>query len=229
VSDVIAFSEIPDGGSVLDIGCGTGQATRPFLARGYSAVCIDIGAHLIARAKSALADFTQVEFVVSPFEEWQTDRTFHLLISATAFRWLDPTVRYLKAASLLSHGGCLAVFSHRHKNKGAGFFGAVQSVYRQHVPEWSQPASPTNLEPCGQPEPGFDEFGEPIVKRYPWSAAYSAEQYVHLLNTYSDHIALRPDQKEMLFCDIARMIDEEYSGEVTKEYETVLEMRRRKR
>ena len=38
-----------------------------------------------------------VTFVTSAFEEWDSDQKFNLIISATAFHWVDPTVRYLKA------------------------------------------------------------------------------------------------------------------------------------
>lgn len=33
--DVVSLSEIPPGGRILQIGCGTGQATVPFARRGY--------------------------------------------------------------------------------------------------------------------------------------------------------------------------------------------------
>jgi trans-aconitate methyltransferase len=227
VSDIIAFSQIPEGGSILDIGCGTGKATRPFLSSGYSAVCLDIGEDLIAVAQSALAEFTRVEFVVRPFEEWQTDRTFDLIISATAFHWLNRELRYRKVASLLKTGGCLAVFSHKHVNKEVGFFEAVQEIYRQYIPERSQPVTSSKPQPTSHSEPGLDQFEEFVQKRYAWHATYTAEQYTALLNTYSDHIALGITQRQVLFDGIAEMIRKDFSGQVTKEYETVLKMRKR--
>ena len=33
--DVVSLSGIPSGGRILEIGCGTGQATVPFARRGY--------------------------------------------------------------------------------------------------------------------------------------------------------------------------------------------------
>ena len=54
IRDVVDLSGINDHGRILEIGCGTGKATRPFAERGYELVCLDIGADLIAVAKEKL-------------------------------------------------------------------------------------------------------------------------------------------------------------------------------
>ena len=59
------------GSSILEVGCGTGKATRPFAERGYELVCLDIGADLIAVAKEKLKVFPNVSFVEHAFEEWE--------------------------------------------------------------------------------------------------------------------------------------------------------------
>ena len=50
VDDIIALSHLPAGGRILEIGCGTGQATLPFARRGYAMFCLDIGKDLAAIA-----------------------------------------------------------------------------------------------------------------------------------------------------------------------------------
>src|SRR5215210_5494927 len=37
--DIVSLSGIPSGGRILEIGCGTGQATVPFALRGYRDLC----------------------------------------------------------------------------------------------------------------------------------------------------------------------------------------------
>ncbi|MCW4013731.1 MAG: SAM-dependent methyltransferase, partial [Candidatus Bathyarchaeota archaeon] len=41
--DLIQLTGIPQGGRILEIGCGTGQATLPLAAEGFNMVCLDIG------------------------------------------------------------------------------------------------------------------------------------------------------------------------------------------
>ena len=54
ILDIIELSGLEDHNRVLEIGCGTGKATRPFAERGYELVCLDIGADLIAVARERL-------------------------------------------------------------------------------------------------------------------------------------------------------------------------------
>lgn len=48
IEDAIALSGLPVGGRCLEIGCGTGQASRPFARRGCQVLCLDIGAEMLA-------------------------------------------------------------------------------------------------------------------------------------------------------------------------------------
>ena len=52
--DVVSLSGIPAGGRILEIGCGTGQATVPFARRGYRILCVELGENLAAVARRNL-------------------------------------------------------------------------------------------------------------------------------------------------------------------------------
>lgn len=226
IEDVLALSGISPHGKILEIGCGTGQATRSFARRGYEMLCLDIGADLIGVAKEQLRDYANVAFLVCSFEDWSADRCPDLIISATAFHWVDPMVCYAKAAEVLAGNGALAVFSNTHIRKNEGFFADVQEVYREHVPEWCQTSK--NDKELSGPEPGLGLFDEPIRRKYAWSRYYTAEEYVNLLGTYSDHIAL-PDRKRQALLDgIRNFINRRYDGRVLKHYESVVDVRKTK-
>ena len=64
------------------------------------------------------------------------------------------------------------------------------------------------------------------MRNYPWSVQYSAEQYIELLSTYSDHISLPDAERRALFGGIADLIREEYGGSVLKHYQAVLALRK---
>lgn len=220
IQDVINLSDLEDHSRILEIGCGTGKATQPFAERGYELVCLDIGGDLIAVAKEKLQEFPNVSFVEQAFEAWKPEGKFDLIISATAFHWVDPQVRYLKASEALGSNGCLAVFSNQHVGKEEGFFAEIQSLYdRYYLPlTTSRPTHATNF-------PGVEAFHSPVRQVYPWTQTYSSEQYIKLLNTYSDHIALPDGNKHLLFEGITNLIETKYDGQVTKHYEAVLDFR----
>ena len=220
IQDVVDFSGLNDHSRILEIGCGTGKATRSFAERRYELVCLDIGSDLIAVARENLKKFPNVSFVTEAFETWKPETKFDLIISATAFHWVDPKVRYLKASETLTSNGHLAVFSNQHIRKEEGFFAEVQSLYdKYYLPlATNRPTHATDF-------PGVDAFHSPIRRLYPWMQTYSPEQYIKLLSTYSDHIALPDENKHHLFEGITNLIETKYGGQVTKHYEAVLDLR----
>ena len=152
IQDVIDLSGLRSHSRILEVGCGTGKATRSFAERGYELVCLDIGADLIAVARERLKEFSNVSFVETAFEAWEPERKFNLIISATAFHWVDPKVRYLKASEVLASNGSLAIFSNQHVRKDEGFFTETQSLYdRYYVPSPAgRPTHATDFPRCGR-------------------------------------------------------------------------------
>ncbi len=224
--DAISLSGIPPQGRILEIGCGTGQATIPFARRGYRVLSIELGENLAAIACAKLVAFPQVEVLTGDFERWPVEEQgFDLVTSATALHWIDESMRYHKIARALKPGGAVAPFwyAHVHTDKDRGFFEGVQRVYLRVVPEKAKfykglsrpediPASESGrVEATGL-------YGPVTVRRYPFEVEYDGESYIRLLNTYSDHRALESDVRKRLFEGIAELIDTEYGGYITKGY-----------
>ena len=104
--DVVSLSGVPPGARILEVGCGTGQATLPLARRGYGLLCVELGENLAASARHNLAAYPRVEVRTGEFEETPLpEGSFDLLVSATAFHWLDPAAAYPKAARSLRPGG----------------------------------------------------------------------------------------------------------------------------
>jgi len=226
IEAIIAISALPKQGQILEIGCGTGQATRPFARRGYRIKGLDIGPELVALAGHNCRDYPNVQFEVTSFEDWRPDTLFDLVISATAFHWIPPEIGYPKIARILKERGYLATFANMHPTPYSGFFAEVQAVYRHVVPEWADPAeAPSTEEKIQAQVAAINEtglFGPVQVKQYSWSKVYPAEAYLKLLNTYSDHRSLGAEKRTALFGGIERMIAEKYGGQVTRPYLSVL-------
>ncbi len=234
--DVVSLSGIPPGGRILEVGCGTGQATLPFARRGYGILCVELGENLAAKARRNLAAYPRVEVLTADFEEAPLpEGAFDLLVSATAFHWLDPTVAYPKAARSLRPGGTIAPFWNEHVATDAdgGFFAEAQEVYAREAPEiWdgnhTGPPLPEDLPERTREIEDSGYFGPVVRRTYLWEQAYNAPDYLRVLDTYSGHIALAEETRTRLYGGISRLIREDYGGRVVKGYATSLYVARRK-
>ncbi|MFH2110616.1 MAG: class I SAM-dependent methyltransferase [Candidatus Bathyarchaeota archaeon] len=223
--DVELLTGLRVGSRVLEVGCGTGQATVCFAERGYRVVCVDPGGALVGVARRKLAG-NPVEFVASRFEDWPLTGQFDVVASGTAWHWVDPAVGYLKAAAALKDDGFIALFWNLHPTPYTGFFEAVQRVYGSVVPEWDdpqdRPSTEQRIEGINAEIEASGQFAKPVVKQYTWSRAYSKEDYLRLLDTYSDHRSLPGTTKERLYSGVGHLIEEEYGGRVERPYLTAL-------
>jgi SAM-dependent methyltransferase len=212
---------------VLEIGCGTGQATTSLAERGCAIVCVEMGPNMAAVARRKLARFSSVQVEVAAFEDWPLPaQPFDTVLAATAFHWIDPAVRVGKCADALRDGGALATIATHHIAGGdEAFFVAAQDCYER----WD-PATPPGLRlsrPAEIPRDAEEldrsgRFGQAVFRRYEWDITYSTAQYIDTLLTYSGHRALAPERQRGLLACIADLIDSHYAGRIRKRYLTEL-------
>jgi SAM-dependent methyltransferase len=223
--DICALSTIPDGGDILEIGCGTGQATVPFAQRGYRIRCVEMGAELAALARRNLATYPTVEVLSGTFETAPlADATYDLVISAT--HWVDPA-SYPKLARVLRPQGAIALFWNKHiaSDVDGGFFDRAQAAYRQHAPGFVREEGIPTAETLPDESAALAAtglFGDFTVRRYPWVERYDTASYLRLLDTYSNYRALPPEQRQRLYGGIAAILDSQFGGQIAKQYLTVL-------
>jgi SAM-dependent methyltransferase len=234
--DDLAAAGVAPGARVLEIGCGTGQATVPLAERGYRIVAVELGADMADVARRNLAGFDSVEVVTAAFEDWPLPgEPFDVVFSATAFHWIDPAVRVPKSADAVRLGGLLATVGTHHIAGGTwteAFFGEIQERYERF-----DPSAPPGLRLEGARDIPEDDreltsserFGPASFYRYEWELPYSTADYLDLLLTYSGHRALPDAQRSALLNSIARLIDDNYGGQVVKRYLTELRLAQRVR
>ena len=231
--DLAGLACIGPGCRVLELGCGTGQATVPLAERGCAIVCVELGAGMAAVARRKLDRFPAVRVAVAPFEDWPLPpEPFDTVLSATAFHWLDPAVRVTKSADALRPGGALATIATHHVAGGdEAFFAEVQACYEH----WD-PATPPGLRllPAAAIAADSDDldrsgrFGPAIFRRYEWDRSYTTATYLDTLRTYSGHRALAPEARRGLLACIADLIESRYGGRITKRYLTELRVAHRR-
>ena len=225
----------PETDALCEVGSASGKATLPLARRGFAITCVELGAALAAEARRNLAGFERVTVVNADFEGWQppAGATFGLVFAATAWHWIDPAVKYVKAASLLAPGGHLAFWEAAHviPDDGDPFFREIQDVYDeigQGMPgEWVSPTVQTL--PSHEAElAATGLFTDIVERRFQWELRYSAEDYIRLLETFSGHIAMEPWQRDRLYGEVRRRLARRPGGLVRRHWGGVLQVARRR-
>jgi SAM-dependent methyltransferase len=222
IDQLIALAKLTPASRVLEIGAGTGIATAALVERGMEIVALEPGPALADVARRNLAEFDRVRVEVATFEEWEGEPgSFDAVVSATAFHWIDPAVKYAKTARLLKPGGHLAILDYLHVAGGDdAFFRKVQACYHRFMPgapaeepllPWDAAPDLTELTASGL----FEVIG---VRQSHELVPYTTAGYIDVLSTYSGHIALTDDRREALFGCIRGVLDGEFGGLVRKGY-----------
>jgi SAM-dependent methyltransferase len=229
--DLVALAGLERGSRLLEIGCATGKATRPLLERGFSVVCVELGALLADRARDGLEGLP-VTIHVASFEGWDGEpNAFDLVYAATAWHWVDPAVRYRNAHRLLRAGGHLAFWSamHAFPDDHDPFFGEIQEVYdalgEGHPGDWPPPL-PEHVPDEADEIEASALFEDVRVRRYVWDRQYTAEEYISLLDTFSGHIAMEKRTREQLYGEIRRRIGLRRDPRVRRHWLAILHVAR---
>jgi SAM-dependent methyltransferase len=193
--DLIALARLEAGDRVLEIGCGTGQATVPLAERGLAITAVELGAELAAVARRRLAGFPAAEVVTSSFEDWAREGAapFDAVVAVSSLHWIDPHLRYSKPHELLRPGGFIALAGclWAQPADAEPFWTDVQDDYRAVGFEGSPPPPPEQIGPRHFPPEAESLFAEVASLRYPpFEVLYSAEDYLAQLATQSGTRAL---------------------------------------
>ena len=233
-ADVIEIADLRADARLLEIGCGTGHATIEFAQRGFAIDCIELGENMAALARRRLAGFPRVSITLADFDRWATTTRYHLIYAATAYHWLDPQTRVARLAALLEPNGWLAVWRNHHVNSGGlsrSFHDAAQTIYEREAPTLAAKFCGL-LTPDQIPQPEMEEWRasgllhDVQAHAYLWSRDYTADEYVRMLNTHSDHQLLPEHDRTRLFDQISLLVNE-HGGTVTREHATILHMARK--
>ncbi|GII88324.1 methyltransferase type 11 [Sphaerisporangium siamense] len=230
--DLAEVAGVGTGCRVLEIGCGTGQATVPLAERGCRVLAVELGEAMARVARRNLSGFPQAEVVVSSFEDWTPpERPFDVVFSATAFHWVDPAVRVVKSAACLRPGGTIATVATHHVAGGSdAFFRESQDCYERFDPSTPKGLRLSDASAVAKDGRELDEsplFGPVRFFRYERDITYTTGQYLDVLRTYSNHRALDAPVRDALLACVGSLIDRRHGGRITKRYLTELRVAHR--
>lgn len=208
--------------NVLDIGCGTGIASRELVLRGCSVLGVETDERMAAVARGH-----GLTVEVGAFEAWDpADRRFDLAVSGQAWHWIDPAVGPAKAASALRPGGVLAPFWN-FGTPEARLWRRLDALYERLAPGLERISEPAQgerwlpSERAEEPLRACPALEEPRAERFANPVEYTTESWIALLPTHSDHQMLDPAVRQRLLDAIAAEIDR-YGGHFTVDYQTLL-------
>ena len=201
------------GARVVDVGCGTGKATRLLADRGMRGVGVEAHPAMAAVARRNLAGWPEWRVDEGGFEQWEPrpgDTPADLVACAQAWHWIDPAVRLHKAHALLRPGGWLALWWNADEpDDDSPVRRAINEVYARLEPGMGV------LPTCGNlPRPGPDDpipdglgFGPSVDRVFPWTQTYTTDEWLDLLQTHSNHRLLPPERLAPLLEAVAAVID----------------------
>lgn len=200
--DLVELAGLKPRSRVLEIGCGTGKATLPLAGRGLRVTCVELGASLAAVARRRLALFPGVEIVNADFETWTPARAdYDAVVSFTAFHWIERERRYPSTAAVLRDGGAIAIAMIHHvlPPDADRFFLEAQADYDAVGKGGTPPGPPEAVEAFAEEMAASGLFRVVAERRYQWDVEYTADEYIAVISTYSENIAMDEETRERLF------------------------------
>ncbi len=213
---LFAYQRLNAGSHAIEVGIGGGQATKPVLDTGCTVTAVEPGENFCALCKEKFAAYPGFSVINSKFEETALpENSFDLVFSASAFHWVPEEAGYQKVFSILKNGGTFARFAnHPHPDRErTRLTEEIDLLYREYYDNYHKRS-------LGKPVPytedaarqraeialkyGFTDIRWALFHR---TRTFTAAEYIRLLGTYSDHIAIDEAIRNRFFASIEETIN----------------------
>jgi ubiquinone/menaquinone biosynthesis C-methylase UbiE len=219
-ADAIKYSGKGNGKRAIEIGAGTGKATAPFLDAGYSVTAVEMGANMSEFLRDRFKGYTDFRVITSTFEDaLLEDNSYGLIYAASAFHWVDAEIGCPKVLRLLESGGAFVLFRYNAvPPDDDDLYEAVQAVYEKHYYTYYKKynrlvsiykMSEGDFRKPAEVHRGFrfdsmEQYGftDVTMKLYNATREYKSDEYIALLETYSDHRELPDENRTALYAGV---------------------------
>ncbi len=215
------FRLLPGRPAILEVGPGTGQATRDLLSRGAIVHAIEIGPALAAKLREVLPS-SALTITIGDFEEADVEENgFDAVFSATAYHWISPKAQLDRPASVLKPSGVVAIVDLNQVSSpdDKGFFAAAQHIYERYGEGHAGPQAPERnavVPPIQLALRGDPRFSNVEVRTYDWNQTYSAADYRKLMLSYSSTQMMTPSARQGLLDDMENFVQQQFDNQVTR-------------
>lgn len=206
--------------TALEIGAGTGKATRLFVGRGVTVTATEPDGAMLAELRRHVP--AGVRTVRAAFEDLRPGERYGLVYAAAALHWTKPEGRWPRVAALLEPGGVFASFGGPVRLADPAVEEAVRAARAPFL------ASDDIPSPDGTPPEQDMQWPGTELQRSEWFAdvrqsvierreTMTARDYVGLLSTVSAYLVLPAADREEVFRRITLVLPEavEIAGDIT--------------
>lgn len=216
------FAALPKEPRIVEIGPGTGQATRSLLDRGAHVTAIELGPTLAQAVQSKFAGNPRLTVVNAAFEDAPLPgHSFDAVTVATAYHWIDATAQIERPLELLRPGGFLGVIDLIQVDSATdhGYFDHVQPIYDAYGgsrSSWEPKAYDTVVPRIAERLSESGLYASVEVYRVPWDQTYTASQYRDLLWTHSGTQMMAEPARTAMVDELVAAVDSDFGGSVTR-------------
>jgi SAM-dependent methyltransferase len=180
--------------SALEVGAGTGLATRLFAGTGLAVTASEPDADMLDVLRRRTVGLP-VTPLLSAFEELPMTRRYDLLYAAAAWHWTDPHGRWQRVAGLLRPGGTFATFGGPTEIADPGLKAAVNAARRAILPVDDVPSPDGTAAEAPLQWPATELLREPSFRdveqhEIPRTWETTPVDYLGLLSTVSAYLCL---------------------------------------
>jgi len=207
----IALAQLSANASILEVGCGPGNATVGFAQFGFSMLCVEPNPDFCRLAQHNCDQYPNVTICNTSFEEWNLQaKQFNAVLSANAFHWMSPEIRYAKAAEALRDNGFLILLWTLRPEPKYEVYQAIEDVYQAYAPSWVRyegaEVQAEILRGFGQDILDSGCFRELVAEQTACEVTYSIDNYLNLLSSMGMG-RLEPQVKELLFAGLREKLE----------------------
>lgn len=218
-----AYKPINAASRVVEVGIGAGQATWPFLQTGCSLTAVERGENFSALCREKFKAFPGFSVITGQFENVvMEDNAYDMVYSVSAFHWVPEEMGYAKVFALLKPGGAFVCFAnHPFRDKGTPLLSEeMDRLYQAYYDKFyglerGAPQECTERQASQRAQLaakyGFEDVRYALFHR---TRMFTAKEYIALLGTYSDHIAMEESLRTEFFSKIEDAINK-HGGTIT--------------
>lgn len=217
-ADIIRYADLKPGKKVLEIGPGTGQATRPLLMTGCDYVGIELGEHLYDFTKKKFADYPNCKMVNGDFSNYDfAEKKFDMIFSAATIQWIPENIAFSRSFDLLKPGGFLVMIANigndniRNSSELIAAKNAIYETYFTPQTPYTCRINKENVVNYG--------FAPIVVSDYEYDTDMTADEFVSFTMTHADHITLREPNRSLFMEGLRRAINN--NGGIWKRHDRV--------